>query len=91
MQISKQSAAEALARDGAHVGEEVAVSTSEYNDMGYFREVADRYNQRVIYANVQTMRSFAKRGLISWDQRWRSGNAILLDIEGLRKIAEGEK
>ena len=86
----QQEAAISLINYDSKAGDEFAVSTSEYNDMRYFREVADRLGQRVIYASAQTMRGFAKRGLIKWESSWRSGTATIIDLDALRQIANEE-
>lgn len=71
-------------------GDKFAVSTSQYNDMAYFRQVSNRLNQPVIFGSAATARGFAKRGLIEWNQGWRSGTITVIDPEGLRAIVEAE-
>jgi hypothetical protein len=89
MKVSRNQydAACGLINYGTQNGDKVHVSTSEYS-MDIVSKWCRERNERYAHANVATMRGFAKRGLIEWDQGWREGVALILDIDGLKELRE---
>lgn len=68
-------------------GKAISVSTSEYS-VEQVSSWARKHGYKSAHGTAQAMRGFAKRGLIEWDQSYRSGDAIILDLDGLKAVRD---